>query len=121
MADRITVTTGTVAGVQSPAGPRVARFIACGQTQFGPTDAPRVVRNLRDYLNTSAPAAAAADVRRRGDVLQLRRRRTGGAARVRRHPVNATIGLDSSKIVVTSRWHRAPTTTPGRPPTRPRR
>ena len=52
MADRITVTTGTVAGLQSPAGPRVARFIACGQTQFGPTDAPRVVRNLRDYLNT---------------------------------------------------------------------
>ena len=40
MADRITVTTGTVAGRQSAAGPRVARFIATGQTQFGPTDAP---------------------------------------------------------------------------------
>ena len=121
MADRITVTTGTVAGVQSPAGPRVARFIACGQTQFGPTDAPRVVRNLRDYLNTFGARSGGADVRRRGDVLQLRRRRrTGGAAAFGATPVNATIGLDSSKIVVTS---RAPgvITTPGRPPTRPRR
>ncbi len=62
MADRITVTTGTVAGVQSPAGPRVARFIIAGQTQFGPTDAPRVVRNLRDYVNTFGARSGGANM-----------------------------------------------------------
>ena len=82
---RITVTTGTVAGVLGiPAGPRVARFIACGQTQFGPTDAPQVVRNLRDYLNRRVGArsggARCTTPRRRSS---LRRRRTGRAAGVR--------------------------------------
>ena len=104
MADRITVTTGTVAGVQSPAGPRVARFIACGQTQFGPTDAPRVVRNLRDYLNTfgarsgGTPMYDAAETFFNCGGGELVVQRAFGAT-----PVNATIGLDSSKIVVTSR------------------
>ncbi len=62
MADRITVTTGTVAGLQSPAGPRLSRFIIAGQTQFGPTDAPRVVRNLRDYLNTYGARSGGANM-----------------------------------------------------------
>jgi hypothetical protein len=105
MADRITVTTGTVAGVQSPAGPRVARFIACGQTQFGPTDAPRVVRNLRDYLNTFGARSGGTNMY---DAAEAFFNCGGGELVVQRAfgatPVNATIGLDSSKIVVTSRW-----------------
>jgi hypothetical protein len=104
MADRITVTTGTVAGVQSPAGPRVARFIACGQTQFGPTDAPRVVRNLRDYLNTFGARSGGTNMY---DAAETFFNCGGGELVVQRAfgatPVNATIGLDSSKIVVTSR------------------
>ena len=104
MADRITVTTGTVAGVQSPAGPRVARFIACGQTQFGPTDAPRVVRNLRDYLNTFGARSGGANMY---DAAETFFNCGGGELVVQRafgpSAVNATIGLDSSKIVVTSR------------------
>lgn len=104
MADRITVTTGTVAGVQSPAGPRVSRFIVTGQTQFGPTDAPRVVRNLRDYLNTYGARSGGAAMYDAAETFfaaggsELVVQRAFGAT-----PVNATITLDS-KITVTSRW-----------------
>ena len=105
MADRITVTTGTVAGLQSPAGPRAARFIITGQTQFGPTDAPRVVRNLRDYLNTYGARSGGASMY---DAAETFFACGGGELVVQRafgpSAVNATIGLDSSKIVVTSRW-----------------
>ena len=105
MADRITVTTGTVAGRQSAAGPRVARFIATGQTQFGPTDAPRVVRNLNDYLNTFGARSGGVNMY---DAAETFFAAGGGELVVQRAfgatPVNATIGLDSSKIVVTSRW-----------------
>ena len=104
MADRITVTTGTVAGLQSPAGPRLSRFIIAGQTQFGPTDAPRVVRNLRDYLNTYGARSGGASMYDAAETFfnaggaELVVQRAFGAT-----PVNATITLDS-KIVVTSRW-----------------
>src|SRR5574343_1393738 len=104
MADRITVPTGTVAGLQSPAGPRAARFIITGQTQFGPTDAPRVVRNLRDYLNTYGARSSGANMY---DAAETFFACGGGELVVQRavgpSAVNATIGLDSSKIVVTSR------------------
>lgn len=105
MADRITVTTGTVAGVQSPAGPRVSRFIVTGQTQFGPTDAPRVVRNLRDYLNTYGARSGGAAMYDAAETFFA----AGGSELVVQRAfgpsaVNATVGLDSSKIVVTSRW-----------------
>lgn len=105
MADRITVTTGTVAGLQSPAGPRLSRFIIAGQTQFGPTDAPRVVRNLRDYLNTYGARSGGANMYDAAETFFA----CGGAELVVQRAfgpsaVNATIGLDSSKIVVTSRW-----------------
>ena len=104
MADRITVTTGTVAGVQSPAGPRVARFIIAGQTQFGPTDAPRVVRNLRDYTNTFGARSGGANMYDAAETFFA----TGGSELVVQRafgatPVNATVTLDS-KITVTSRW-----------------
>lgn len=104
MADRITVTTGTVAGLQSPAGPRLSRFIIAGQTQFGPTDAPRVVRNLRDYLNTYGARSGGASMYDAAETFfnaggaELVVQRAFGAT-----PVNATITLDS-KITVTSRW-----------------
>jgi len=104
MADRITVTTGTVAGLQSPAGPRLARFIVAGQTQFGPTDAPRIVRNLRDYANTYGARSGGVDMY---DAAETFFNAGGSELVVQRafgpSAVNATITLDS-KITVTSRW-----------------
>jgi hypothetical protein len=104
MADRITVTTGTVAGTQAPIGQRAARFIAVGQTQFGPTDAPRIVRNMRDYANTYGVRSGGANMYDAAETFfnaggsELVVQRAFGAT-----PVNATITLDS-KITVTSRW-----------------
>lgn len=105
MADRITVTTGTVAGVQSPAGPRLARFIVAGQTQFGPTDAPRVVRNMRDYLNTYGARSGGANMYDAAETFFA----CGGSELVVQRAfgpsaVNATITLDTNKITVASRW-----------------
>ena len=52
MADRITVTTGTVSGGTSTGGRRVSRYIIAGQTQFGPTDGPRVITSMAEYVAT---------------------------------------------------------------------
>ena len=103
MADRITVTTGTVAGVQSPGGPRAARFIVAGQTQFGPTDGPRVVRNLRDYANTYGVRSGGANMYDAAETFFA----CGGSELVVQRAfgpsaVNATITLDS-KITVASK------------------
>lgn len=103
MADRITVTTGTVAGVQAPSGPRAARFIIAGQTQFGPTDAPRVVRNMRDYANTYGARSGGANAYDAAETFF----NCGGSELVVQRAfgpsaVNATITLDS-KITVTSK------------------
>lgn len=104
MADRVTVTTGSVAGLQSPAGPRAARFIVAGQTQFGPTDAPRVVRNLRDYITTYGARSGGANMYDAAETFfncggsELVVQRAFGAT-----PVNATVG-SGGDIVVTSRW-----------------
>jgi len=104
MADRITVTTGGVAGSSASGGPRAARFIAAGQTQFGPTDAPRVVRNMRDYVNTFGARSGGANLYDAAEVFF----NAGGAEMVVQRAfgpsaVNATISLDTNKIVVTAR------------------
>lgn len=104
MADRITITTGSVAGVSAPVGPRAARFIVAGQTQFGPTDAPRVVRNLREYAAAYGARSGGAAMYDAAEVFF----NAGGAELVVMRAygpsaVNATVSLDSSKIVVTSR------------------
>lgn len=103
MADRITVTTGTVAGVQAPAGPRAARFVVAGQTQSGPTDAPRVVRNLRDYMNIYGARSGGVDMY---DAAETFFNGGGSELVVMRaygpSAVNATVTLDS-KITVTSK------------------
>ncbi len=104
MADRITVTTGTVAGLQSPVGPRLSRFIAVGQTQFGPTDAPRIVRNLRDYLTTYGARSGGVNMY---DAAETFFNAGGSELVVQRafgpSAVNATIVLDTNKITVTSK------------------
>ena len=93
MAERVTVTTGTVAGLQSPLGRRCARFIAAGQTQFGPTDGPRIVRNLRDYLATYGARSGGANMYDAAETFfncggsELVVQRAFGAT-----PVNATAG-----------------------------
>jgi len=95
MAERVTVTTGTVAGLQSPLGRRCARFIAAGQTQFGPTDGPRIVRNLRDYLATYGARSGGANMYDAAETFfncggsELVVQRAFGAT-----PVNATVGGD---------------------------
>lgn len=104
MADRITITTGTVAGLTAPAGPRAARFIVAGQTQFGPTDAPRIVRNLRDYANTYGARSGGVDMY---DAAETFFNAGGSELVVQRaygpSAVLATIALDTNKITVTSR------------------
>ena len=104
MADRITITTGTVAGLTAPAGPRAARFIVAGQTQFGPTDAPRIVRNLRDYANTYGARSGGVDMYDAAETFF----NCGGSELVVQRAfgpsaVNATIVLDTNKITVTSK------------------
>ena len=105
MADRITVTTGSGSGVASSAGPRVARYIVAGQTQLGPVAAPRVIRSLTEYqqvFGSRTGGAALYDAaefffsNRAGEMVV--QRASGPSA------VLATIGLDSNKIVVTSRF-----------------
>ncbi len=103
MAERVTVTTGTVAGLQSPLGKRCARFIAAGQTQFGPTDGPRIVRNLRDYLATYGARSGGANMYDAAETFfncggsELVVQRAFGAT-----PVNATAGQEVD-ITVTSK------------------
>ena len=66
-----------------------------------------MVRNLRDYLNTFGARSGGANMYDAAETFfNCGGGRTGRAAGVRPTAVNATIGLDSSKIVVTS-GHRA--------------
>jgi hypothetical protein len=115
MADRITVTTGTVAGTQAPIGQRAARFIAVGQTQFGPTDAPRIVRNMRDYANTYGVRSGGANMYDAAETFfnaggsELVVQRAFGAT-----PVNATITArleDHGHISLAGRYYNAFTAT----------
>lgn len=105
MADRINVTTGSPAGGRSPAGPRAARFIIAGQTQFGPTDGPRVVYSLSDYVQTYGVRSGGANM---FDAAEFFFGNGGGELVVQRaygpSAVNATVGLDTNKITVTARY-----------------
>ena len=104
MTDRINVTTASPSGGRSPRGPRAARFIAAGQTQFGPT-VPTVVQSLTDYVSTFGVRSGGANM---FDAAEFFFGQGGGEMVVQRaygpSAVLATIGLDSSKIVVTARW-----------------
>ncbi|WP_248789277.1 hypothetical protein, partial [Escherichia coli] len=65
----------------------------------------RVVRNLNDYLNTFGARSGGVNMY---DAAETFFAAGGGELVVQRAfgatPVTATLGLDSSKIVVTSRW-----------------
>lgn len=104
MADRINVTTGSPSGGRSPVGPRAARFIVAGQTQFGPTDAPRAVISLSDFEATYGVRSGGANVY---DAAEFFFSQGGGELVVQRAfgpgAVRATVSLDAGKIVVTSR------------------
>lgn len=104
MADRINVTTGSPAGGRSPAGPRAARFIIAGQTQFGPTDGPRIVSSLSDYVATFGVRSGGANMFAAAEFFFGN---GGGELVVQRaygpSAVLATIALDTNKITVTSR------------------
>jgi len=103
MADRINVTTGSPAGGRSPVGPRAARFIVAGQTQFGPV-VPTVVQSLSEFTATFGVRSGGANV---FDAAEFFFKNGGGELVVQRaygpSAVKATVSLDSSKIVVTSR------------------
>lgn len=105
MADRINVTTGSPAGGRSPAGPRAARFVVAGQTQFGPTDAPRVVYSLSDYVATYGVRSGGAAM---FDAAEFFFGQGGGELVVQRafgpSAVKATVSLSTGAIVVTSRF-----------------
>lgn len=103
MADRINVTTGSPAGGRSPVGPRAARFIVSGQTQFGPI-VPTVVQSLSEFTATFGVRSGGANV---FDAAEFFFRNGGGELVVQRAygpgAVKATVSLSAGAIVVTSR------------------
>lgn len=103
MADRITVTTGTVSGGTPTGGPRVARYIIAGQTQFGPVSGPKVITSMAEYAATYGARSGGAAMY---DAAEFFFANKGGELVVQRafgpSAVLSTITLDS-KITVTSR------------------
>ncbi|MEZ5119662.1 MAG: hypothetical protein R2686_07140 [Candidatus Nanopelagicales bacterium] len=102
MAERITVTTGTAAGGSPTGGPRLARYIVAGQTQFGKVT-PQVCTSMADYAAKYGARSGGADMY---DAAEFFFANQGGELVVQRaygpSAVNSTITLDS-KITVTSR------------------
>jgi len=103
MAERITVTTGTAAGGSPTGGPRVARYIIAGQTQFGPVSGPVVVTNMAEYAAKFGARTGGANMY---DAAEFFFADNGGELVVQRasgpSAVLSTVTLDS-KITVTSR------------------
>lgn len=104
MADRVVVTSGAAAGSRAPVGPRVARFIIAGQTQFGKTTGPEVVRSLPEYQAAFGTRSGGANM---WDAAEFFFANNAGELVVQRASgpgaVRATVGLDSAKITVTAR------------------
>lgn len=104
MADRITVTTGTAAGGSPTGGPRVARYIIAGQTQFGPVSGPVVVTNMAQYAATFGARTGGANMY---DAAEFFFANNGGELVVQRasgpSAVLSTVTLDTNKITVTAR------------------
>lgn len=103
MAERVTVTTGTAAGGNPTGGPRVARYIIAGRTQFGPVSGPVVVTSMAAYAATFGARTGGADMY---DAAEFFFANNGGELVVQRasgpSAVLSTITLDS-KITVTAR------------------
>ncbi len=103
MADRVTVTTGTAAGGNPTGGPRVARYIIAGQTQFGPVSGPVVVTSMAAYAATFGARTGGSNMY---DAAEFFFANNGGELVVQRasgpSAVLSTITLDS-KITVTAR------------------
>lgn len=103
MAERITVTTGTAAGGTPTGGPRVARYIICGQTQFGPVTGPLVCTSMADYVQRYGARTGGSNMY---DAAEFFFANNGGELVVQRaygpSAVLSTATLDS-KITVTAR------------------
>lgn len=103
MVDRITITSGTAAGGSPTGGPRLARYIVCGQTQFGPTSGPQVCTTMADYVAKYGARSGGANMY---DAAEFFFANNGGELVVQRaygpSAVLSTVTLDS-KITVTSR------------------
>lgn len=103
MSDRVTTTISTSPSSPPSAGPIAGRYFIVGQTSEGPTT-PTVVRSIRDYVakfgsRTGGTAMYdAAELALRAGVSEVVVCRATGPA-----PVNATISLDTGKIVVTAK------------------
>lgn len=103
MSDRVSVVVNTSPSSPPTAGPVSGRYFIVGQTQKGSTT-PTVVRSMREYIatygaRTVGPAMYdAAELALRAGVAELVVTRAVGPA-----PVNATIALDTDKIVVTAK------------------
>jgi hypothetical protein len=104
MSDRVTTTISTSPSTPAPGGPTSGRYFIVGQTQSGPADAPVIVTSLGGYADrfgtrTAGPAMY--------DAAQLALRAGASEVVVTRavgpNPVNATVSLDSGKIVVTAK------------------
>ena len=104
MADRINVTTGAASGGRGPVGPRAARFIVAGQTQFGPTT-PVVVSSMSDFQRLFGARSGGANVY---DAAEFFFGNNGGELVVQRaygpSAVKATVSLSTGAIVVTARY-----------------
>lgn len=104
MSDRVTTTFTGLASVPAPTGPKSARFFIVGQTQKGPKIAPTIVTSMAGYEAVYGTRTAGAAM---WDATQLALRCGASEVVVQRAvgatPVNATISLDSGKIVVTAK------------------
>ena len=104
MSDRVGITLTTGTATPPTSGEKSARHIIVGQTGLGPVDGPVVVTSLADYVGKFGPRTQGSAMYDAAEFYLVNR---GGPLVVMRaagpNPVKATIGLDSNKIVVTSR------------------
>lgn len=104
MAERVTVTTGTAAGGNPTGGPRVARYIIAGQTQFGPVSGPVVLTSMAAYAAAFGARSGGANMY---DAAEFFFANNGGEIVVQRasgpSAVLSTVTLDTNKITVTAR------------------
>ncbi len=104
MSDRVTTTISTSPSAPAVPGDKSGRFFIVGQTQKGPSTAPTVITSLAQYESvygsrTVGPAMYdSAQLAFRCGASEIVVQRAVGPT-----PVNATISLDSGKIVVTAK------------------
>lgn len=104
MSDRVSSTISTSPSAPASAGPKSGRYMIVGQTQSGPADKPTVITSMSGYESVYGTRTGGASMY---DAAQLAFRCGASEVVVQRatgpSAVNATVSLDSGKIVVTAK------------------